>query len=259
MKNFRFWRLGWIIAFLLFVHFKAGAEAPQWIWNSTNESAGKEVVFFRKTFILKKDIVKARLSADADDGGQFFINGKKVASVKDWHSPAYADVTKHLVRGENILAIRGENKASKGGVLFRLELTSASSGPAAYDPQQHAGLRTIDTVVSGTNWLWSTNESPDWNKPDFDDGNWHHAVAEAKLGDQPWGGVFVPREATSAKSIKVMPGFQVELLHSADSTEGSWISMTEDNKGRLIISPQSDGDQLLRVTLAGGKVEKLSI
>jgi hypothetical protein len=166
------------------------------------------------------------------------------------------DVTKYLVQGENILAVRGENENSKAGVLVRLELTSSSSGAAVYDPKQHAGLRWIDTVVSSTNWLWSTNDSPHWAMPDFDDGDWKRAVSEGKLGGKPWGNAFETKEATSAESIHVLPGFKVELLHSADSTEGSWISMTEDPKGRLIISPQSEG-KLLRITLSRGKVEKI--
>ena len=55
--------------------------------------------------------------------------------------------------------------------------------------------------------------------------------------------------ATSAESLEVLPGFKVELLHSSQKGEGSWICMTKDAKGRLIISPQSDKEPLLRVTL----------
>src|SRR5689334_7166148 len=56
--------------------------------------------------------------------------------------------------------------------------------------------------------------------------------------------------ATSAESLTVAPGFKVELLHSAERNEGSWICMAVDNKGRLIISPQSDAQPLLRVSLS---------
>lgn len=38
------------------------------------------------------------------------------------------------------------------------------------------------------------------------------------------------------------PGFKIELLHTADpATEGSWICMAKDNKGRLILRPQGQG------------------
>ncbi len=65
-------------------------------------------------------------------------------------------------------------------------------------------------------------------------------------------------DATPAESLAVLPGFKVELLHSADTNEGSWICMTKDNKGRLIVSPQKDSQPLLRITLdRGGQVAKI--
>ena len=64
--------------------------------------------------------------------------------------------------------------------------------------------------------------------------------------------------ATPAESLTVLPGFKVELLHSATTNEGSWICMTKDNKGRLIISPQRDTQPLLRITLTrAGSVAKI--
>jgi len=64
--------------------------------------------------------------------------------------------------------------------------------------------------------------------------------------------------ATPAESLAVLPGFKVELLHSADTNEGSWICMTKDNKGRLIVSPQKDSQPLLRITLdRAGQVAKI--
>src|SRR5215510_10310614 len=66
--------------------------------------------------------------------------------------------------------------------------------------------------------------------------------------------------ATPAEKLTTLPGFKVELLHSATKKEGSWISMAIDPKGRLIISPQDDKNQLrlLRVTLTKeGQVEKV--
>jgi putative heme-binding domain-containing protein len=56
----------------------------------------------------------------------------------------------------------------------------------------------------------------------------------------------------------VPPGFKVELLRSAQPWEGSWICMTIDPQGRLIISPQQGTGNLLRITLNHeGQVEKV--
>jgi len=71
--------------------------------------------------------------------------------------------------------------------------------------------------------------------------------------------------ATPAERIKVAKAFKVELLHSVPrETQGSWVSMCFDPKGRLIVSDQNGG--LFRVTppALGGpasdtKVEKLEV
>ncbi len=54
-------------------------------------------------------------------------------------------------------------------------------------------------------------------------------------------------KATPADQLKVRPGFQVELLHSVPrDQQGSWVSMTPDPQGRLIVCDQYGG--LFRVT-----------
>src|SRR5204863_83759 len=50
--------------------------------------------------------------------------------------------------------------------------------------------------------------------------------------------------------------FKIELLRSAQTGEGSWVSMTVDNHGRLILSPQGK-EPMLRVTLKDGKIEQI--
>ena len=60
-----------------------------------------------------------------------------------------------------------------------------------------------------------------------------------------------------AESIHVPAGFEIDLLHVADpKSEGSWICMAKDHKGRLIISGQQ-GQPMLRVTLKDGKVASI--
>ncbi len=68
-----------------------------------------------------------------------------------------------------------------------------------------------------------------------------------------------PKQATAspADALTTLPGFKVELLHSSEAaTEGSWINMAKDGKGRLIISGQNK-QPILRVTLKDGAVEKV--
>jgi len=81
------------------------------------------------------------------------------------------------------------------------------------------------------------------------------APALAQLADQ----------ATPVEKIKLAKGFKAELLYSVPKEQqGSWVAMTQDDKGRLITSDQYGA--LFRITppALGGKssdtqVEKLSI
>ena len=54
--------------------------------------------------------------------------------------------------------------------------------------------------------------------------------------------------ATDPATLKIAPGFKVELLYTVPKPQqGSWVSMTQDHKGRLIVCDQGGG--LFRVTL----------
>jgi putative heme-binding domain-containing protein len=59
----------------------------------------------------------------------------------------------------------------------------------------------------------------------------------------------------------VLPGFKVELLRSAQPGGDSWVCMTSDAKGRLVISPQGPGGYLIQVTLSPdgqvGRMQKI--
>ena len=53
--------------------------------------------------------------------------------------------------------------------------------------------------------------------------------------------------ATPAEKLKVLKGFQAELIYAVPrESEGSWVSLTSDPKGRLIASDQYG--KLFRIT-----------
>lgn len=54
-------------------------------------------------------------------------------------------------------------------------------------------------------------------------------------------GVAAERQATLPESIRAREGFRVELLRSAQEDEGSWISMTFDPAGRVIVGLDDHG------------------
>jgi len=260
MKHSSFFRLVFLSSAAFWLALVAHAEVPDWIWSSKAETAKgqTETRFFRQTFSNSHSVLKAELTASADDRGEIFINGKKIATIEDWGRPIQLDVAKEILDGENVIAARCENSAGKAGFTLKLEVTQPTLGSAAqaFNPTQHAGLRWINVYLSDTNWLYSDHEVSGWNKINFDATDWKHAVSLGKLGDKPWGDIFTVPQATAAENIHSLPGFKVELLHSATLSEGSWVSMAVDGKGRLIVSPQNEG-KLQRITISKGKVAKI--
>jgi putative heme-binding domain-containing protein len=75
-------------------------------------------------------------------------------------------------------------------------------------------------------------------------------IAATNLLDESynqWKQALGTNSATAAEQITALPGFRVELLRSAQRDEGSWVAMTFDPRGRLIVAREDRG--LLRLTL----------
>jgi putative heme-binding domain-containing protein len=233
------------ICFLL--PFVASAENPCWIWHDNHGAAIQpdDVRYFRKTFRVPNLPMKASLSIAADDEAIVYINGTEVARPKDYAKPSYEDVSDYIRKGDNVIAIRGHNVASDvAGIMGMLEIKVTR--------------QRTDFIVTDETWLASDKEEEGWREIKFDEHAWSKARSKGKLGDRPWGDVLKIPKATAAESLIVLPGFKVELIHSAEIGEGSWICMTTDARGRLIISPQADNQPLLRVTLSkDGQVSKI--
>src|SRR5882672_977590 len=233
----------WVSMFALPVR----AQDPQWIWHDNQGASIKtnEVRFFRKVFQVERKPLKAVLSVAADDDAKVYLYGKEISHAQGYDKPNYEDLTDDIKQGQNVLAVRGLNTVGdQAGLLVRLELSVANN--------------RSEFVVSDPSWLSSDKEQKEWQNLEFKASGWTSAVSRGKLGDKPWGEVFKVHKATPAESLTVLPGFKVELLHSSEPWEGSWICMTTDSKGRLIISPQADSQPLLRLTLSrSGQVSQI--
>ena len=222
------------------------AQTPEWIWHDNKGASptNNETRYFRKVFVLDQMPQRAVLTVAADDQGAGWVNGKQVVSSPAWQQPESAQVAALLKPGTNVLGGRGRNNGGDAAFIARLELTYGDSKK--------------NNIVTDTSWRSSASEEKGWVEANFSDSAWTAAVSKGRLGVAPWGDIMVSKQATAASTLEVLPGFKVELLHSALQDEGSWIAMTADNKGRLIVSPQEGG--LLRISVQGSetKVERLS-
>src|SRR5579862_6156760 len=58
-----------------------------------------------------------------------------------------------------------------------------------------------------------------------------------------------------ADKLQALPDFKIEHVAHSDAKVCSWISMTRDPKGRLLLAGQR-GQPVIRLTIKDGKVEK---
>ena len=208
--------------------------APQWIWVGKQATDGEKATF-QKTFTVPGPVASAKLLFTCDNGSTAYLNGTKVADNPDWAEPTKADLGKLLKVGENELRFEAKNEGNIAGFVATLEIVGAD------------GKKSL--VESGADWSAAPGGSADF-KP---------ATVIAAYGAAPWGNALTNPGGTAvpdAADIQVAPGFAVELLYTVPKAEqGSWVTLTEDHKGRLIAGDQYGG--LYRVTLApaGSKEE----
>ncbi|MDR3405478.1 MAG: c-type cytochrome [Chthoniobacter sp.] len=222
---------------------------PQWIW-SQKQATRNENEVFRKKFTVTGEIKSAAFALACDNGAVAKLNGKTVLKNPDWNQPVHADVAKSLHAGENELVIDGHNNEGAAALVASLTIETADG--------------KTQLVETGSDW-----ETAKPGTTEF-----HPVVIIAKYGAKPWGAVFdrnyQAAGATAAgtvadpASLTVPPGFKVELLYTVPKdTQGSWVSLTVDPKGRLIASDQYGGLYCLTVpplgSSAGTKVEALPV
>ena len=167
----------------------------------------------------------------ADNHVKLFLNGKEVGSCDEWQDGAEADLTQIPQTRRERVGRRGlERRRSQ-----RLRSQTGDDDPEGRDEVHRFG-HDLDCIGK---------ERREGRRG---------ARRSAKYGDQPWGNVFASTplaQGTSrlpANTFQVLPGFQVEKLFTVPKDElGSWVSLTADDKGRLIASDQ-EGKGLVRIT-----------
>jgi len=157
-----------------------GAEAvPSWIWypeGNPVQDAPAEARYFRCRFTLRAKVRAAELRIAADDACEVYLNGKRVGSNETWQRAAVFSVGGMLDAGDNLLAVRAENRPAPSrnpaGLIARLAVTLA-------DGKQ-------GTVVSDGTWRVENEARPQWQQAALDDSAWTPAAVTAPFGGGPW-------------------------------------------------------------------------
>jgi putative heme-binding domain-containing protein len=234
------------------------APIPTWIWGKDDDQAQ----FMRREFAVGETLAGAQLHATCDNVMQVWINGKEVAKSETWERPVHLDVTRFLrTDSSNVIAVAALNRGGPAAMVAKLELRSKDG--------------TMEYVHTGdAAWSITQQEESGWKLPGFVDSDWSSPKKHGKFGVGPWGSPgdeaaqhTAPRlnAPLAGDQLNMANGFQAELLYVVSGSEqGSWVCMTIDDQGRLIVSDQADKG-LFRITLADPeseaehKVEKIPV
>lgn len=221
-----------------------------WIWGS-EQAEGNESYVFRKEFTGRSKA--ATLIAACDNVMTVYINGQRVASGSDWQSPVKVDVQKFLKPRNNVILVEAANQGGPAGLALKLVRYTRD------------GERR--DIVSDKSWQAAPGPARPGSKNAKE---WAAVHVLGTMGTSPWGDVFAKAgqgglPEAPRNVFNVLPGFQVELLYTVPKeTQGSWVSITFDDKGRIIASDQGK-EGLYRITPSPigsdqpTKVEKLDV
>ena len=241
----------------------------EWIWNSEQRDQ-PATCYFRKSFELPNSLEPAKnqlatLRGVADFCTiKIFLNGKHLRTIEPFSPLFQIDVSNHLRTGTNLVAIQAEGCEGPSAIVADLLIETGESTKVLFQ--------------TNASWKTSTTVEPNWQSAK-EVTNWKSATAFGVVAAEPWGKIqnHVPvntiddyhqwKQAQSKSAADqlnsdvskfLLPdGFEIERFLTANEEQGSWVGMTFDPQGRIVIAIESQG--LLRLTLPKNPTEQIEV
>ena len=164
-------------------------KGARWIWTEAGAEtkALAEPVYLRKTFTLAAVPARAHAVVACDNGFTLFVNGKEVASGKDYTQPSFINLQPHLVAGENVIAAiainhtPGNNPPPAGQPSKESEANPAGFILIA----QFIGAAT-NNIISDKTWKAAKAGPAGWASKTFDTAAWGVAAELGAANMAPW-------------------------------------------------------------------------
>ncbi len=204
----------------------------QWIWSPahTKNKAPVGDCYFRKSFKLGAPEL-GEVQITADNQFQLFVNGQPVGQGADWRQLDVYDISEHLRKGVNTIAVQVTNIDEGSAGLVARVLVKEQGGTFASYSTNHS-------------WKTSVRRYQNWTTPTFPESEWIAAASYGQLGAAlPWGDEIV--FAGEGARFQIPEEFVIERL-MRDEEVGSLIAMTFDSRGNILAS--REGGPLLLLT-----------
>jgi putative heme-binding domain-containing protein len=246
----------------------------QWIWTPKHRAGDvpSDTCFFRKTISLSNPEA-GEMAIAADDKYEVYVNGKLVGSGDTWDLTDRYDISEHLIRGKNAIAvevtntdgghaglaaqiaIKEEGETPQGFVtdgswktsLFALRRWNASTFPDLL----WARAQVLGPIRTTDPWVDEPEEPGPLATEEIDAGSMSNLRRSADAEPTPAAEStrVEPKPAIEMPTFGVRPNFNVQMVAEPDKT-GSLIAVAFDENGDLIASREGGG--LLRVRDSNG-------
>jgi putative heme-binding domain-containing protein len=197
---------------------------PEWIWAPAlvADEPLSPTAWFRKTFEVTS-IESARFQVTCDDRYELYLNGRRIGTGNNWKLMQSYDLSKSLIKGRNVIAIKGENvNGTTIGLVAQLMIKAPGHTEVAYS--------------TNNTWKTSNREVPGWERLYFNDSSWSAPVGFGELGTaEPWGDQVAAAEGGHTKRFTVAKDFRVERVLKNEAT-GSLIAMAFNEWGEILAS-----------------------
>ena len=195
--------------------------ARKWIWVPGGPKDG-QVVRLERRLKVGPGLTRAVLSATCDDGVEFALDGSVFAGGDDWARPFEVALPAALLAtlkdgAPHLLTAECWNGGGPAGLSAELRLEYADGH--------------VERVETDRWWRVGGTRT--------------RAEVLGPHGMQPWGlptgkSSGAPERMLGADALEVPAGFEAEALLRAPRARGSWVALTVDGQGRIIVAAEAE-------------------
>ncbi len=209
---------------------------PLWIGEPTG--AAQWTASSSRTLAEPPVIAKLKFACDFAQA-TIRLNDHLVAVVAPYCQLTVLDVGQWMQLGVNRLEVQVEKTAGPTAIALQLDIRQSSGSTlqwmsdASWNCERESQSISVTSLGHVRPELWGAGRRDIELSPLENYEQWRQALGSDS--------------ATEPAQFWTVPGFEVARLRTAAADESSWISLTQDPQGRMIISREDQG--LLRMTL----------
>ena len=218
------------------------AARPHWLWPNEHRVEG-DTVLFERAFEVGQPIASATLRCLGESASvAVSLNGSAIVDSEAYDPIQHVDLTDVLARGSNSLRVRCRAESGPAAFFLLIDILDVNGGRI--------------TIASDDRWRVVGDDGAVTKPVSFgqvDDRlliNRKRSVGISAVDNyEQWKQALGAEDGSNPATFAIAPGFEIDLVRSAQPDEDSWVSLAFDPQGRAVIAKEEQG--LLRMTLSG--------